>query len=169
MKTDNRHWTSKILGGSTKGSLSLAGAQAYVRMYSDLNLKMNLYLIRRDDWLDEIDYDEYRGHVIAAPNAETARRIAADKEGPSQDMDRLKNRWIWLTQETPHLKPGSPTPVSAQSFRPVGVSRTIVDPETGAVSVIWESRSPSIFSTVTLLASDVDAKEGIVLSDYKAG
>ena len=168
MKTDNRHWTSKILGGSTKGSLSLACAQAYVRMYSDLNIKMNLYLIRRDDWLDEIDYDEYRGHVIAAPNAETARCIAADQEGPAEGLKVSEGwsrayelRWIWLTQETPHLKPGSPTPVSAQSFRPVGVSRTVFDPETGVLR--------PIFSTVTLLASDVDAKEGIVLSDYNAG
>mgnify|MGYP003676664365 CR=1 FL=1 len=30
------HWTSEILGGSTKGSLPIACAKAYMRMYSEL-------------------------------------------------------------------------------------------------------------------------------------
>ncbi len=36
MKQIERHWTSEILGGSTKGSLLIACAKAYMKMYSDL-------------------------------------------------------------------------------------------------------------------------------------
>ena len=86
--------------------------------------EMNLYLIKRDDPRDEIDWDEFRGHVIAATSEIEARKIASFK-----DVPRLE--YIWLTSE-----------------------RGVAD---------------SLFSTVTLLASDVDLPSGIVLSDFNAG
>ena len=35
-ENEKRHWTSEILGGPTKGSLLIACAKAYMRMYSEL-------------------------------------------------------------------------------------------------------------------------------------
>ena len=86
---------------------------------------MNLYLIERNDPRDEIDYDEFRGHVIAATSEVEARKIAAKKDCQS----RLE--YIWLMADKDMAYP--------------------------------------FISTVTLLASDVDLNEGIVLSDYNAG
>ena len=41
---------------------------------------MNLYLIKRNDPADEIDYDEFVGHVVAARSVKDARRFAADEQ-----------------------------------------------------------------------------------------
>ena len=86
--------------------------------------EMNLYLIKRDDPRDEIDWDEFRGHVIAATSEIEARKIAAER-----DVPRLE--YIWLMSDKGMAYP--------------------------------------FFSTVTLLASDVDLPTGIVLSDFNAG
>ena len=88
---------------------------------------MNLYLIKRDDPTDEINYDEFVGHVIAAHNVKDARRFAADKR-----VGARQSRRTWLTSEE-------------------------------------EGLCYPCFSTVTLLASEVDLEEGIVLSDFNAG
>jgi len=86
---------------------------------------MNLYLIKRDDPRDEIDWDEFRGHVIAATSEIEARKIASERH-----VSRLAPTWLTSEQE------GLAYP---------------------------------FFSTVTLLASDVDLPSGIVLSDFNAG
>tara|TARA_R110002020_G_scaffold35824_3_gene107975 strand:+ start:2344 stop:2652 length:309 start_codon:yes stop_codon:yes gene_type:complete len=96
--------------------------------YYEVN-KMNLYLIKRDDPRDEIDWDQFRGHVIAATDESDARRIARNKEIGGLDESIGQ---IWMTR------------VDSGLAWPYG-------------------------STVTLLASDVDLQEGIVLSDYLAG
>ena len=88
---------------------------------------MNLYLIRRNDPKDEIDYEEFVGHVIAAHNVKDARHFAADEQRLDESLRRT-----WLTSKEERL-------------------------------------CYPCFSTVTLLASDVDLEEGIVLSDFNAG
>jgi hypothetical protein len=55
---------------------------------------MNLYLIKRNDPTDEIDYDEFVGHVIAAHSVNDARRFAADKQRLDESLRRT-----WLTSE----------------------------------------------------------------------
>tara|TARA_R110000751_G_scaffold10805_1_gene38953 strand:- start:43 stop:309 length:267 start_codon:yes stop_codon:yes gene_type:complete len=55
---------------------------------------MNLYLIKRDDPTDTIDYDEFVGHVIAAHSVKGARRFAADEQRLDESLRRT-----WLTSE----------------------------------------------------------------------
>lgn len=57
-------------------------------------MEMNLYLIKRNDPEDEIDYDEFAGHVIAAHSVKDARRFAADEQRLDESL-----RQIWLTSE----------------------------------------------------------------------
>ena len=105
--------------------------------YNEVN-GMNLYLIKRNDPRDEIDWDEFRGHVIAAPDEKTARQFASNRDSCDCDArvecgHAYGNTFrIWLTSEQ-------------------------------------EGLAFPYFSTVTLLASDVDLPRGIVLSDYNAG
>tara|TARA_R110002020_G_scaffold190465_1_gene389963 strand:+ start:213 stop:512 length:300 start_codon:yes stop_codon:yes gene_type:complete len=99
---------------------------------------MNLYLIKRDDPRDEIDWDEFRGHVIAAPDEETARQFASNRDccrcDPLVECGHAYGEKFrtWLTSEQ-------------------------------------EGLAYPFFSTVTLLASDVDLQRGIVLSNFNAG
>ena len=55
---------------------------------------MNLYLIKRNDPTDEINFDEFVGHVIAAHSVKGARRFAADKHRLDESTART-----WLTSE----------------------------------------------------------------------
>tara|TARA_R110000868_G_scaffold83451_3_gene235519 strand:- start:140 stop:412 length:273 start_codon:yes stop_codon:yes gene_type:complete len=57
-------------------------------------MKMNLYLIKRNDPTDALDYDEFVGHVIAAHSVNDARRFAADKQRLDESLRRT-----WLTSE----------------------------------------------------------------------
>lgn len=111
-------------------------------MYSSFNYnevnEMNLYLINRDDPRDEIDYDQFRGHVIAAPDEKTARQFAANRTCRSCDVSVGCDH----------------------AYK--GVFRTWLTSE-------QEGLAYPHFSTVTLLASDVDLPSGIVMSDYLAG
>ncbi len=66
---------------------------------------MNLYLIKRNDPKDEIYWDQFRGHVIAAPDEKTARQFASNRDSCDCDPrvgcghafgDTFR---IWLTSE----------------------------------------------------------------------
>ena len=57
-------------------------------------MEMNLYLIKRNDPADEIDYDEFVGHVVAARSVKDARRFAADEQRLDESLRRT-----WLTSE----------------------------------------------------------------------
>lgn len=56
---------------------------------------MNLYLIKRNDPTDEINFDEFVGHVIAAHSVKDARRFAADKQGG----EYLRRTWLTSEEE----------------------------------------------------------------------
>ena len=61
-------------------------------------MEMNLYLIKRNDPADEIDYDEFVGHVVAARSVKDARRFAADEQRLDESLRR-----IWLTSKEDRL------------------------------------------------------------------
>lgn len=57
-------------------------------------MKMDLYLIKRNDPKDEIAYAEYVAHVVAANNVKDARHFAADEQSLDESLRRT-----WLTSK----------------------------------------------------------------------